>query len=198
MSVANFLRTALVAQRRERVKVSDEELLNGTAPTKSAETVANQAQPKISIPQFRKTLRDNLALLKMDESFATRYVNDGFSGGEKKRLEILQMAILQPKVAMLDEPDSGLDIDAVRIVSEGVNALRGPGIGLLIITHYQRILNYIKPDFVHVMMAGHIVQSGGWELALELEKKGYDWLREDLGLPESFSEESGPVPAEVA
>ena len=137
-----------------------------------------------AIKEFRKNLREALALLKMDESFATRYVNEGFSGGEKKRLEILQMAILKPQMAMLDEPDSGLDIDAVRIVAEGVNALRGPNIGLLIITHYQRILNYTKPDFVHVMVGGRIVQSGGWELALELEQKGYEWLREELGLPE--------------
>jgi Fe-S cluster assembly ATP-binding protein len=120
----------------------------------------------------------------MDESFATRYVNDGFSGGEKKRLEILQMSVLKPQIAMLDEPDSGLDIDAVRVVAEGVSAVRGPNIGILIITHYQRILNYIKPDYVHILVGGQIVQSGGWELALELEQKGYEWLRGELGLPE--------------
>jgi len=190
VSVANFLRTALVSLHRERRKISDEELLSGQAPSgaEHAEAAAKAASAPGKVPaikEFRKNLRDALALLKMDESFATRYVNDGFSGGEKKRLEILQMAILKPQVALLDEPDSGLDIDAVRIVAEGVTALRGPGIGLLVITHYQRILNYIKPDYVHVMVGGRIVQSGGWELALELEQKGYEWLREELGLPES-------------
>ena len=118
--------------------------------------------------EFRKNLRAKLALLKMDESFATRYVNDGFSGGEKKRLEVLQMAMLNPKVAMLDEPDSGLDIDAVRVVSEGINSLRGTEMGMLLVTHYQRILNYVKPDFVHVMIDGRIARSGGAELAQEL------------------------------
>ena len=122
-------------------------------------------------------------LLAAREAVATRYVNDGFSGGEKKRLEVLQMAILKPKIAMLDEPDSGLDIDAVRVVSEGVNSLRGPEMGVLLVTHYQRILNYVKPDYVHVMIDGKLVQSGGPELAHELEAKGYDWLRTDLGLP---------------
>lgn len=183
VSVANFLRTALVSLHKERRKISDEELLSGEAPVQTAPPVPATKIP--AIKEFRKTLRDSLALLKMDESFATRYVNDGFSGGEKKRLEILQMAVLKPQIAMLDEPDSGLDIDAVRVVSEGVNAVRGPNIGLLIITHYQRILNYIKPDFVHVLMGGQIVQSGGPELALELERKGYDWLRTEVGLPES-------------
>ncbi|HUS15462.1 MAG TPA: ABC transporter ATP-binding protein [Chloroflexia bacterium] len=187
VSVANFLRTAVVAQHRDHRKISDEELLSGQAPNAAATAQAARtaaAAPKApAIKEFRKNLREAFALLRMDESFATRYVNDGFSGGEKKRLEILQMAILKPKIAMLDEPDSGLDIDAVRIVSEGVNAVRGPGIGLLLITHYQRILNYIKPDYVHVMMDGQIVQSGGPELALELEKKGYDWLRTEVGLP---------------
>jgi Fe-S cluster assembly ATP-binding protein len=117
-------------------------------------------------------------LLKMDPSFAGRYLNEGFSGGEKKRAEILQMAILKPAIAILDETDSGLDIDALRIVSEGVNALSGPDLGVLVITHYQRLLNYIKPHFVHVMLAGRIVESGGPELALQLEEHGYDWIRE--------------------
>jgi Fe-S cluster assembly ATP-binding protein len=110
----------------------------------------------------------------MDKSFARRYLNDGFSGGEKKRAEILQMAMLEPEIAILDETDSGLDIDALRIVSEGVNALAGPQMGILVITHYQRILNYIQPDFVHVMVNGRIVTSGGAELANELEAEGYD------------------------
>ncbi len=117
----------------------------------------------------------------MEPSFAARYLNDGFSGGEKKRTEILQMATLEPKIAILDETDSGLDIDALRIVSEGVNTLRGPDLGVLVITHYQRILNYIKPDFVHVMFNGQIVESGGPELALKLEEEGYDWVRQRFG-----------------
>ena len=117
-------------------------------------------------------------MLKMDPGFASRYVNDGFSGGEKKRLEILQMALLKPEMAILDEPDSGLDIDALRIVAEGVNRLLGPDLGVLVITHYQRILNYIKPGFVHILLDGRIAVSGGPELALQLEEHGYDWVRE--------------------
>src|SRR6476661_1737186 len=151
VSVANFLRTAIVSLHRDRRKISDEELLSGETPVAPAKTPAATAKAP-AIKEFRKTLRDSLALLKMDESFATRYVNDGFSGGEKKRLEILQMSVLKPQIAMLDEPDSGLDIDAVRVVAEGVSAVRGPNIGLLIITHYQRILNYTKPDFVHILV----------------------------------------------
>jgi Fe-S cluster assembly ATP-binding protein len=116
----------------------------------------------------------------MDPSFAGRYLNDGFSGGEKKRAEILQMAMLKPEIAILDETDSGLDIDALRIVADGVNTLRGPDLGVVIITHYQRILNYIKPDYVHVMMDGRIVESGGGDLALHLEEHGYDWIREKV------------------
>ena len=121
-----------------------------------------------------------MELLKMDPSFAGRYLNEGFSGGEKKRAEILQMATLRPEIAILDETDSGLDIDALRVVSEGVNALRGEDLGVLVITHYNRILNYIQPDFVHVMMDGRIVESGGSELALHLEEHGYEWVREKL------------------
>jgi Fe-S cluster assembly ATP-binding protein len=127
-------------------------------------------------------LKEKMDLLKMDHSFAGRYLNEGFSGGEKKRAEILQMAALQPEIAILDETDSGLDIDALRIVSDGVNALRGEDLGVLVITHYQRILNYIKPDYVHIMLAGKIVESGGPELALTLEEEGYDWLREKNGV----------------
>jgi Fe-S cluster assembly ATP-binding protein len=119
-----------------------------------------------------------MALLRMDDSFAGRYLNDGFSGGEKKRAEILQMAILKPEIAIMDETDSGLDIDALRVVADGVNALAGPDIGVLVITHYNRILNYIKPHKVHVMKDGRIQLSGGPELALELESRGYDWVRE--------------------
>jgi Fe-S cluster assembly ATP-binding protein len=132
----------------------------------------------ISVSDFRKLMRAKMDMLHMDHSFAGRYLNDGFSGGEKKRAEILQMAVLQPKIAILDETDSGLDIDALRVVSDGVNALRGPDLGVLVITHYQRILNYIKPQFVHVMYQGQIVEEGGPELALKLEESGYDWIRE--------------------
>jgi len=134
--------------------------------------------------EFRKLLLEKLALLKIDdEAFLKRYLNDGFSGGEKKRAEILQMAVLEPKFAVLDETDSGLDIDALRIVSEGVNAQRGPNLGTLVITHYQRLLNYIVPDFVHVMMAGKIVTTGGKELAMDLESRGYDWVEQQFGVP---------------
>ena len=156
VTVANFLRTAINARRR----------------------AINHEDKGIPIPEFRKALKGKMELLKMDPSFAGRYLNDGFSGGEKKRAEILQMAMLNPEIAVLDETDSGLDIDALRIVSEGVNMLRGPELGVLVITHYQRILNYIKPDFVHVMMEGRVVESGGAELALNLEEHGYDWVRE--------------------
>jgi Fe-S cluster assembly ATP-binding protein len=131
--------------------------------------------------EFRKELTEKMALLEMDPSFARRYLNDGFSGGEKKRAEILQMAMLEPRIAILDETDSGLDIDALRVVADGVNRLVGPKMGTLVITHYQRLLNYIKPHFVHVQLAGRIVLSGGPELALELEAKGYDWVREQFG-----------------
>ncbi|MFN2462690.1 MAG: Fe-S cluster assembly ATPase SufC [Candidatus Dormibacteria bacterium] len=130
--------------------------------------------------EFRNLVREQMELLKMDPSFATRYVNDGFSGGEKKRAEILQMGVLRPKIAILDETDSGLDIDALRTVAEGVEALRGPDLGVLLITHYQRILNYIKPDFVHVMYRGRIIRSGDAGLAQEIEARGYDWIIGDI------------------
>jgi Fe-S cluster assembly ATP-binding protein len=156
VTVANFLRTAINAKRRAE----------------------NPEDKGITIPEFRKLLKEKMDLLKVDHSFAGRYLNEGFSGGEKKRAEVLQMATLEPLMAIMDETDSGLDIDALRIVSEGVNALRGPNLGVLIITHYQRILNYIKPDFVHIMLNGKIVENGGPDLALHLEEHGYDWLRE--------------------
>ncbi len=158
VTVANFLRTALNAKRKE--------------------TGSNGSAKAISIPEFRKLMMQKMDLLKLDHAFATRYLNDGFSGGEKKRVEILQMAVLNPRMAILDETDSGLDIDALRVVSDGVNALRGPDLGVLLITHYQRILNYIKPDHVHVMVQGRLAVSGGPELALELEEKGYDWIKQ--------------------
>uniref|UniRef100_A0A7C4PL65 Fe-S cluster assembly ATPase SufC n=1 Tax=Anaerolinea thermolimosa TaxID=229919 RepID=A0A7C4PL65_9CHLR len=163
VTVANFLRTALNARRRAE----------------------NPEDKGIPILEFRKLIRSKMELLKMDPEFAGRYLNDGFSGGEKKRAEILQMAVLQPEIAILDETDSGLDIDALRIVSEGVNALRGPNLGVLVITHYQRILNYIHPDFVHIMLDGRIVESGGADLALHLEEHGYEWVREKYEVVES-------------
>lgn len=141
----------------------------------------NARQPKgetINPVEYYKKLYEKMDELKMSRSFTSRSVNDGFSGGEKKRCDILQMLILQPSFAILDETDSGLDIDALRIVSEGVNTARGENIGMLLITHYHRLLEYIKPDKVHVMNGGKIVKSGGAELALELEEKGYDWLKE--------------------
>ncbi len=163
VTVSNFLRTAMNARLAPRAAG------DGAAPAKRG----------IAPREFRALLREQMALLKMDESFALRYLNDGFSGGEKKRTEVLQMAMLKPEIAVLDETDSGLDIDALRIVSEGVNALSGPDLGVLVITHYQRILDYIKPQFVHVLMEGRIVRSGGPELALQLEERGYDFVREE-------------------
>ena len=165
VSVGNFLRRALEAKR------------DGYDPH-APETPSGEAPKRKGIPpaEFRKLLNEKMKLLKVDTAFVNRYINEGFSGGEKKRAEILQMAMLEPKMAVLDETDSGLDIDALRIVSEGVNALRGPNMGVLLITHYQRLLNYIQPDIVHVMYKGRIIRTGGPELALELEQKGYEWL----------------------
>jgi Fe-S cluster assembly ATP-binding protein len=156
VTVANFLRTAINARRR----------------------ATNPEDKGMPIPEFRKLLKEKMAMLKMDQTFAGRYLNEGFSGGEKKRAEILQMATLTPEIAILDETDSGLDIDALRIVADGVNTLMNKDLGALIITHYQRLLNYIKPDYVHVMLDGRIVESGGPDLALHLEEKGYEWIRE--------------------
>ncbi len=154
VSVTNFLRTILKSLRGKEIPVKD----------------------------FRKELKEKMDLLEMKDSFAGRYVNEGFSGGEKKRLEILQMALIQPKFAVLDETDSGLDIDALKIVSEGINRLRGPEIGMLVITHYQRLLNYVQPDIVHVLVQGRIAETGGKELALELEAKGYEWIETKAGV----------------
>jgi len=139
---------------------------------------ASKAQEP-SVTEFRKQLFDKMAMLEMDRSFAERYLNEGFSGGEKKRNEILQLAMLEPAMAILDETDSGLDIDALRIVSGGINKLAGPERAMLLITHYQRILSYVEPQFVHVLFDGRVVRSGGKELALELEAKGYDWIAEE-------------------
>ncbi|GAB4510379.1 MAG: Fe-S cluster assembly ATPase SufC [Anaerolineae bacterium] len=166
VTVANFLRHAINA----RLKADDPD-------TKG-----------ISIPDFRRLMREKMDFLRMDHSFAGRYLNEGFSGGEKKRAEVLQMAVLQPRIAILDETDSGLDIDALRIVAEGVNLLKGPEMGVLLITHYQRMLNYIQPEYVHVMFNGQIVESGGPDLALKLEESGYDWVREKHGITESVNE----------
>lgn len=156
VTLANFLRQAI----NSRMKAEDPD------------------SKGISIPEFRRLLRSKMDYLQMDHSFAGRYLNEGFSGGEKKRAEILQMATLNPRITILDETDSGLDIDALRIVAEGVDKLKGPDLGILVITHYQRILNYIKPQFVHVMFEGRIVENGGPDLALRLEESGYDWVRE--------------------
>jgi Fe-S cluster assembly ATP-binding protein len=165
VTLSNFLRSAYVA-RKEGYNPDQPAEATGTTPKKRS----------LNPTEFRKLLRSKMEILKVDNTFLSRYLNEGFSGGEKKRAEILQMAILQPEIAVLDETDSGLDIDALRIVAEGVNALRGPQMGSLIITHYQRLLNYITPDVVHVMYKGQIIRTGGRELALELEEKGYAWL----------------------
>ena len=152
VSVANFLRMAVNAKREEPIKVAE----------------------------FGKLMRQSVELLRVDPEFTKRYLNEGFSGGEKKRAEILQLAMLRPEIAVLDETDSGLDIDALRIVADGVNAMRGPDMGALIITHYTRILNYVRPDFVHIMLDGRIVREGGPELADQLEIEGYDPVREEV------------------
>ncbi len=137
---------------------------------------------EISIMKFIRELDSKMEYLEMDQEMAQRYLNEGFSGGEKKRNEILQLMMLQPKFAILDEIDSGLDIDALKVVSNGINKMRGEGFGCLIITHYQRLLNYITPDHVHVMMQGRVVKSGGAELAHKLEAQGYDWIKDELGI----------------
>ncbi len=137
-----------------------------------------QGKPPLDAIDFLNFIRAKCELLDMDESFLYRSINEGFSGGEKKRNEILQMAALEPKLAILDETDSGLDIDALRVISEGVNAMRGPNRAIILVTHYQRLLNYIEPDFIHVLAHGRIIKSGDKSLALELEDKGYNWLEE--------------------
>ena len=153
VSVANFLRTAVNSVREN----------------------------ELSVMEMYRLIQEKMKIMQMDPKFAERYLNEGFSGGEKKRNEILQMLMLEPKLAIMDETDSGLDIDALQVVSKGVNELRGPEFSAVIITHYQRILRYIEPDHVHVMLDGRIVTSGGKELALALEDKGYDWVRQEFG-----------------
>ena len=169
VSMANFLRMAVSAVRPENSNGSETNEL-------------------IPMREFRRELRAKMKQLGVDESFARRYLNDGFSGGEKKRAEVLQLAMLEPKIAILDETDSGLDIDAVRIVGESVNQLIGPSLGVLIITHYPRLLNYIRPQFIHILLDGKVVESGGWELAKLLEEEGYDPIREAHGLTETVVE----------
>jgi Fe-S cluster assembly ATP-binding protein len=138
-----------------------------------------RGQAELDAFEFLALVRDKMKLMQMDESFLNRGVNEGFSGGEKKRNEILQMAVLEPRLALLDETDSGLDIDALRVVASGVNSLRGPDRAIVMVTHYQRLLDYIEPDFVHVLSDGRILKSGDKSLALELEKRGYDWVRQE-------------------
>jgi len=146
---------------------------------------------EISLMKFIRQMDQKMEFLEMDEDMAQRYLNEGFSGGEKKRNEILQLMMIQPKIAILDEIDSGLDIDALKVVSKGINEMRGEDFGCLIITHYQRLLNYITPDFVHVMMQGRVVKSGGPELAARLEAEGYDWIKQELGIEdETVGEEA--------
>ena len=165
VSLANFLRLAVSAVRGK-------------------ETNGSESDKLIPMREFRRELREKMQQLGVDDSFARRYLNDGFSGGEKKRAEILQLAMLEPKIAILDETDSGLDIDAVRIVGESVSQLIGPDLGVLIITHYPRLLEYIRPQFIHILLDGRIVESGGWELAEILEAEGYDPIREKHGVKE--------------
>ena len=156
VTVAKYLRMAINAHREAR------------------------GEPQINLKEFRRDTEAAMEMVDIPREFSSRYVNDGFSGGEKKRLEILQLAMLRPQIAVLDETDSGLDIDALRIVAEGVNTFSGPDMGVLIITHYQRILHLVEPDFVHVMFDGRIVKQGGPELVTELEDKGYGWIREEV------------------
>jgi Fe-S cluster assembly ATP-binding protein len=181
LSVASFIRSALNAKLQGIDKDPD---VDPTDPMRGG----------VSMRDFRNKMREKMTLLRMDEGFASRYVNDGFSGGEKKRLEMLQMAVLEPEMAILDETDSGLDIDALRIVAEGVNAMLNPELGVLLITHYQRLLNYITPDYVHVLAQGRIITSGGKELALRLEDEGYGPVMREAGYETDLPDEALLVP----
>jgi Fe-S cluster assembly ATP-binding protein len=183
LSVASFIRSALNAKLQGIDKNPDVD------PT-------DAIKGGVPMLEFRRRMREKMALLRMDDGFAARYVNEGFSGGEKKRLEMLQMAMLEPEFAILDETDSGLDIDALRIVAEGVNAMLNPNMGVLLITHYQRLLNYITPDTVHVLAAGRIVKSGGKDLALRLEEEGYGPILREAGLEIDVPDEALAVPLE--
>jgi len=188
LSVASFLRTMLNARRQGLEKDPD---IDPSDPTRGG----------ISMGDFRRLVREKMQLLKMDDAIAARYVNEGFSGGEKKRLEMLQMAVLQPEMAILDETDSGLDIDALRIVAEGVNAQLRPEMGVLLITHYQRLLNYVKPDVVHVLARGRIIATGGRDLALRLEDEGYAGVLHEAGFEvdatDSALDARAPEPVEA-
>jgi Fe-S cluster assembly ATP-binding protein len=175
VNVANFLRLSVNAVKKARFLKEHGDGAEFKAPP---------------VAEFRKRLVEKMNILKMDRTFMARYLNEGFSGGEKKRMEILQLAMLEPKIAVMDETDSGLDIDALRVVADGVNAQLSEELGVLVITHYQRLLNYIKPHFVHVMLNGRIVVEGGPELALTLEEKGYDWVRAE------FAPEEPPIAEE--
>jgi Fe-S cluster assembly ATP-binding protein len=181
LSVASFIRSALNAKLQGIDKNPDID------PTDSV-------KGGVSMRDFRNRMREKMAMLRMDEGFASRYVNEGFSGGEKKRLEMLQMAVLEPEMAILDETDSGLDIDALRIVAEGVNAMLNPNLGVLLITHYQRLLNYITPDYVHVLAEGRIIKSGGKDLALRLEDEGYGPIMREAGYETDLPDEALLVP----
>ncbi len=171
VTVSNFLRTAINARRGEDADESSESATSTDEPDREDE---------IPISEFQNLLKEKMDMLDIDHGFAERYLNDGFSGGEKKRTEILQMAVLDPQFAVLDEVDSGLDIDALQTVAEGINTLKGEDIGFLMITHYRRILDYVEPDHVHIMMDGQIVKEGGHELAHKLEDHGYEWVKEEL------------------
>ncbi len=183
MNVANFLRQAY----------------NGVQKARFIDANPGAEYKAPAVAEFRKRLTSKMSTLRMDRSFMGRYLNEGFSGGEKKRMEILQMAMLEPKFAIMDETDSGLDIDALRTVAEGVNTQLGDNLGALVITHYQRLLNYIKPQFVHIMMNGRIIANGGPELAEELDVKGYDWVRSEFApdeiIPGSEPEEQPAIKA---
>ncbi len=186
LSVASFIRSALNAKIQGVDKdpnVDATDLIKGGG---------------LNMGQFRRLMREKMGMLKIDEAFASRYVNEGFSGGEKKRLEMLQMAVLEPKMAILDETDSGLDIDALRIVAEGVNAMLNPDMGVLLITHYQRLLNYITPDVVHVLALGRIIKTGGKDLALRLEDEGYGPILREEGFEIDVPDEALQLPAEPA
>src|SRR5213593_1409836 len=178
VSLSTFLRTAYNAVRQGGKK-------------------GDLGQEMLSVLEFRKMLKEKLKLLDMDESFATRYLNEGFSGGEKKRCEILQLAVLQPRIAVLDETDSGLDIDSVKIVAEGVNRLVGPEMGVMIITHYQRILRYIKPNHVHILLDGRMVKSGGPELTDVLEARGHHCITNEA-LPSAYGGSTNSQCAKLA
>jgi Fe-S cluster assembly ATP-binding protein len=186
LSVASFIRSALNAK------------LQGVDKDPNVDATDLIKGGGLNMGQFRRLMRDKMGMLAIDEAFASRYVNEGFSGGEKKRLEMLQMAVLEPKMAILDETDSGLDIDALRIVAEGVNAMLNPDMGVLLITHYQRLLNYITPDVVHVLALGRIIKSGGKDLALRLEDEGYGPILREEGYEIDVPDEALHLPAEPA